>query len=147
MGERFYNQQIQATGGLYNNTTTKRRKSMWTDELREQAVKEYTEAKPTPENSMEIIHEIASGMGATDNGVRMILTKAGVYVKKKSAKASSSGDKPKTTRVSKEAAQSALSTYIEEELGQEVNMDIISKLTGKAAVYFTELLTKIKDAE
>jgi hypothetical protein len=37
---------------------------------------------PTPENSMEIVKAIAEEMGQSPNGVRMILTKAGVYVKK-----------------------------------------------------------------
>ena len=42
----------------------------------------YTSAEPTPETSMEIVADIAEQMGESVNGVRMILTKAGVYVRK-----------------------------------------------------------------
>ena len=54
----------------------------WTDEAKAQAVEMYTAEEPTPENSMEIVKQIAEELGESPNGVRMILTKAGVYVKK-----------------------------------------------------------------
>ena len=56
--------------------------STWTDETKQEAVDMYTSEEPTPENSMEIVADIAEQLGQTPNGVRMILTKAGVYVKK-----------------------------------------------------------------
>ena len=110
----------------------------WTDESKAQAVEMYTEAEPTPETSMEIVKDIADEVGESPNGVRMILSKAGVYVKKeassnKSTTGSSGG------RVSKQAAQDALSAAIIAR-GHAVDEDIISKLTGKAAQYFTGLL-------
>ena len=40
------------------------------------------------ENSMEIVKSIADELGESPNGVRMILTKAGVYVKKAPASGS-----------------------------------------------------------
>lgn len=113
----------------------------WTDETKAQAISAYQKAEPTPENSMEIVKEIAEEMNESPNGVRMILSQAGVYVKKEAAAKSSAssakaatGDKP--ARVSKEGAQAALVQAIEE-AGGEVDNDIISKLTGKAAQYFT----------
>lgn len=115
-------------------------KSDWTTELKEKVVRLYTEGKPTPENSMTLVEQIAEQLGKTVNGVRMILTKAGVYVKKESApKKEGSKDKPKTTRVSKEASASALIVLLKEK-NLPVDEDIINKLTGKAMVYFTNIL-------
>lgn len=116
--------------------------SEWTDEKRAQVVKLYQEREPTPENSMEIVKEIAEEIGASPNGVRMILSKEGVYVKKEatssssSKKASASGG---STRVSKEEAHQRLIRAIEAPGGQ-ADSDIVSKLTGKAALYFAEIL-------
>ena len=114
----------------------------WTDELKAQAVEMYQNAEPTPENSMEIVKEIADELEQSANGVRMILTKAEVYIKKAPAASSSSGESKSTggTRVSKAAAQEALIAAITD-AGKEVDEEIISKLTGKAAQYFTGILT------
>ena len=125
---------------LLSATTNKRKtqKMAWDDDKKAQAVEEYGNSDPTPETSMEIVKRIADELGESPNGVRMILTKAGVYVKKAQANgnggASSGG-----TRVSKQAAQDALIAAIQDK-GGEVDEDIISKLTGKAAQYFTGLL-------
>jgi transposase-like protein len=118
--------------------------NMWTDELREQVIKQYTDANPTADNSMEIVKEIAEEIGATPNGVRMVLSKAEVYVKKADSGKKATGDKPaaKTTRVSKEDAQNALTEAIEG-LGATADAEIISKMTGKAAVYFTSVLQSL----
>ena len=130
MGDRFYFQ-LQQTRG--------KRKMAWDDNKKAQAVEMYEEQNPTPETSMEIVAEIAEELEESPNGVRMILTKAGVYIKKAQANgnggASSGG-----TRVSKQAAQDALIAAINDK-GLDVDEDIISKLTGKAAQYFTGLLT------
>lgn len=115
--------------------------SQWSDELKAKAIQMYEDAEPTPENSVEIVKEIAAELDRTANGVRLILTKAGVYQKKaegskSSTSASSTGDK--APRVSKEAAHKRLTDAIEA-AGKNVDSEIISKLTGKAAVYFAEL--------
>lgn len=114
----------------------------WDDAKKAQAIEMYQEREPTPENSMEIVAEIAEELGESPNGVRMILSKADVYIKK-DASAASSGTKSKTTktgstRVSKEDAQAQLIAAIEA-AGKDVDSDIISKLTGKAAIYFAGL--------
>jgi hypothetical protein len=72
----------------------------------------------------------------------MILTRAGVYLKKAPAtkKAAASGDKPASTRVSKEDSQAKLVTAIEAN-GHTADMEIVSKLTGKAAVYLASIMT------
>ena len=114
----------------------------WTDESKAQAVEMYTEAEATPETSMEIVKDIADELGESPNGVRMILTNAGVYVKKTPAvKSSSSGG---GGRVNVAAAQDGLIKAISD-MGEEADSAIISKLTGKAAVYFTNLINKLND--
>jgi transposase-like protein len=116
----------------------------WTDETKAEVIAEYQDRGPTPENSMDIVKELAEETGQTPNGVRMILSKAGVYVKKApAAKASSDGsggDKPK--RISK-AEQIEKLNGVLTDAGIEIDSDIIEKLTGKAALYFFEVVSKI----
>jgi hypothetical protein len=116
----------------------------WTDELKSEVIAKYEAAGPTPENSTEIIKDIAEEIEMSPNGVRMVLVQAGVYVKKdpnastsKTKTSSASGDKP--ARVSKESAIADLKVAIED-AGKPVDEDILSKLTGKAAVYFLSVL-------
>lgn len=111
----------------------------WDDDKKAQVVEMYEAENPTPETSMEIVKDIADEVDESPNGVRMILSKAGVYIKKEqasgTAKAAAGG-----TRVSKAAAQEALVAAIQD-AGKEVDEEIISKLTGKAAQYFTALMS------
>lgn len=116
----------------------------WTDELKQEVIAKYEAAGPTPENSTEIIKDIAEEFEQSPNGVRMVLVQAGVYVKKDPAAGSASktktaatGDKP--ARVSKESAIADLTAAIEAS-GKAVDVDILSKLTGKAAVYFLSII-------
>lgn len=110
----------------------------WDDDKKAQAVSMYEESEPTPETSMEIVKDIAEDLDESPNGVRMILTKAGVYVKKAPASKSSSGGGG-TKRVSKQDCQDALTAAITE-AGQEADNDIISKLSGKAAKYLADVI-------
>jgi transposase-like protein len=147
MSDRFYFQMRQATGwcpGLPESYKNRRRKmSTWTEETKQEAVDMYVDENPTPENSMEIVADIAEQLGQTPNGVRMILTKAGVYVRKTPA-AKSSGGSTGGTRVSKADAQDNLSSAISD-AGMEVDSSIIEKLTGKAANYFADIINKINE--
>ena len=132
MGDRFYFQQ-------------KRRKRMaWEQEKKEQAIELYLSAEPTPEDSMEIVKDIASDLGESPNGVRMILTRAGVYVKKSPATRESSNGSTGGGRVSVADAQATLSNAIRD-TGREPDESIISKLTGKAANYFAEIINTINE--
>lgn len=115
----------------------------WTDDDKQRAIDLYTAENPTPENSMEIVKQVADKMGQSANGVRMILSKAGVYVKKEAAagaKKSTTAKEGTSTRVSKEDAHAKLTAAIEE-AGQTVDTDIVSKLTGKAAIYFASVIS------
>ena len=112
--------------------------TQWTDELKKDVIAKYEEAEPTPETSTEIIKEIAEEIEASPNGVRMVLVQAGVYVKKSETTSTS---KPTTKtgtegskRVNKESAIADLRAAIEAR-GAAVDEDILSKLTGKAAIY------------
>lgn len=113
----------------------------WTEEMKAEAIESYEMANPTPEDSMEIVKQIANDMGESPNGVRMILTKAGVYIKKTPAK-SNGGSASTGTRVSKAAAVEDLTAAITD-AGGSVDEDILSKLTGKAAVYFAGLIRSL----
>ena len=89
---------------------------------------------------MEIVKEIAEEYEESPNGVRMILSKAGVYVKKTPA-ASGSGTSSNggSSRVSKAAAQETLIAALTD-AGVEIDNDIVEKLTGKAAQYFAGVI-------
>ena len=148
MGQRFYEQQLKALGDCPGNKNPNRRKRnmAWDDDKKAQAVSMYEDMEPCPETSMEIVKGIADELDESPNGVRMILTKAGVYVKKTPAAKSSSGTTGGgSTRVSKAAAAEALIAILGD-AGQDVDEEIISKLTGKASQYFTAIITKINEA-
>ena len=123
MGDRFYTQQLQALGDCPGNKNPNRRtrKVAWDDDKKAQ--------------------------DESPNGVRMILTKAGVYVKKTPAAKSSAGTTGGGggTRVSKAAAADALIAALSD-AGQTVDEEIIAKLTGKASQYFTSIITAINEA-
>ena len=149
MSDRYYQQMRDTTGWAFgmpefmrNNKKYRRRKMAWTDESKEQAVEMYQDAEPTPETSMEIVKDIAEELGESPNGVRMILTKAGVYVRKTPAAKSSGGGSTGGGRVSVADAQDKL-TSILSDAGQEVDEAIVSKLTGKAAVYFATVIESL----
>jgi len=118
----------------------------WTEELKQQVIEAYQAANPTAENSLEIIQELAQEHEQSPNGVRMILVQAGVYVKKEAAAAGTATTKKSgagsegTKRVSKETSIAALKEAIKAR-GKKIDDDILDKLTGKAAVYLTEVLS------
>ena len=112
----------------------------WTPEFKQEVVEAYEAENPTPETTMDIVKRLAEKFEKTSNGVRMVLTKAGVYVKKDIAKASASTtDGTKTKRVNKAEAIDELKAAITK-LGKDVDSDICDRLTGKAAVYIKGLL-------
>ena len=117
----------------------------WSDDEKAGVIKDYEEANPTPETSSEIIAKLAKEYEKTVNGVRMILVKAEVYVKKDPASAGKGNGTSKGTRVNKAEAIDGLTSIIEAK-GLEADDTIIGKMTGKAAVYFTEIIEKVAEA-
>jgi hypothetical protein len=145
VGYNFYMRQLDQTGNAAGLPfkPNRSRKMPWTDESKAQAIEAYTNEEPTPENSMEIVKAIAEDMGESPNGVRMILTKAGVYVKKTPAASGGAKAAPTGgTRISKAGAQEALTAALTD-AGVAIDEDIVSKLTGKAAQYFADALAKV----
>ena len=116
----------------------------WTDEQKQKVIDLYSNAKPTPETSTEIIKQIAEDEELSPNGVRMVLVQAGVYVKKEASGGSKEGATKTegSKRVSKETSIATLRKLIESK-GATVDDEILEKLTGKAAVYLTSVINSI----
>lgn len=121
----------------------------WTEEQKQEVIEKYTAMGPTEANSTELVKTIAEEMDQSPNGVRQVLVQAKVYVKKDPNAVTTTAGKPTTKtgtaegtkRVSKESQIAALKEAIEARRGA-IDDDILSKLTGKAAAYFTDVLTK-----
>ena len=115
--------------------TEKVSEKAWTTEMKEQVVSSYLASKPTPENTGELVHTIATRLNKSDNGIRRILVLAQVYVTKTPARTEST-----TTRISKADCMVDLLNVLER---NELKVDntILDKLTGKAMIYWTEVLT------
>ena len=107
----------------------------WDEDKKQQAIDMYTAEEATPETSMEIVKDIAEELGESPNGVRMILTRAGVYVRKNpvSGSTGSTGG----GRVSKAECHQMLSDAVSN-LGGSLDMSIIDKISGKAAKHIAE---------
>lgn len=124
----------------------------WTDDKKAQVVAKYVEimnADYTTDAeraaaSVEVVKELASDFGETANGVRMILTKANVYIKKGAGESSGTATKTTATKASKADSAQALKNAIAAIDPALVDEEIISKLTGKAAQYFTSILLKVE---
>lgn len=130
--------------------------AQWTEELFDKMSAEYTakiNAFPEEERpgvSMELVTEIAKEYKLTANGFRIKLAKAGLYIKKEAGKATAGtgGAKEKTggsARTSKAAAHAELlAAFSDAGLpAEELDSEIIDKLTGKAAAHLAEAIRKI----
>lgn len=121
----------------------------WTEEGKQEVVDKYLAMGPTEANSTELVKAIAEELDQSPNGVRQVLVQAKVYVKKDpnatttaaTKTTGKTGSAEGTKRVSKESQIAALKEAIEAR-GATIDEDILSKLTGKAAAYFTDVLTK-----
>lgn len=122
----------------------------WTDEKKEKVVAEYSEIMKnnyeTDEEranaTTEIVAQLAEVHGEAPNGVRTILNRAGVYIKKvATAKAASKEGASK--RVNKAEAHQTLKTLISAIDPDLVDAEIVEKLTGKAALYFAGILQAV----
>ena len=138
MGDRFYQQQLEKFGTCVGFKGLTRRKRMaWDEDKKQEAIDMYTAEEATPETSMEIVKDIAEELNESPNGVRMILTRAGVYVRKNpvSGNGSTGGG-----RVSKADCHKMLSDAVSN-LGGSLDMSIIDKISGKAAKHIAEQIS------
>lgn len=101
----------------------------------------YLSQQPTGANTYEAVKEVATLTELSPNYIRQVLIKQGKYVEKEKVSEKAETTK-KSKRVSKDAAQEELRNAIED-ANQEVDEDIIPKLTGKASMYFAELIRNI----
>ena len=119
----------------------------WSDELKNQVIKDYEAASPTPDTSTEIVKNIADEIDMTVNGVRAVLVRANVYIKKTPATGGTKSEsKTGSTRVNKADAIKALKDIISNN-SLDVEYDIIDKLTGKAEFYFKGLFEGLTTKE
>lgn len=132
MGDRFYQQQL-----------NRRKRVAWEEDKKNLACQLYLDEEPTPETSMEIVKEVAEKLSESPNGVRMILTRAGIYVKKTPTVKASNGSTG-GGRVSVADAQQSLKNALTD-AGLEPDEAIISRLTGKAANYFADIVNKVNE--
>lgn len=128
--------------------------NVWTPELEEEVKAKYLEqmeAYPEEERgkfSSEVVNSLSQDYKIAPNSIRIKLSKAGVYIKKEAAKATTGGAKSSGTgRVSKAAAQAELRAALVD-AGISSAMvdegdDIIEKMTGKAAVYFVSVIRSL----
>lgn len=139
--------------------------SAWTEALKTEVIAQYVEVMTNDyttdadrsANSSQVVEAIVNKLkagdmpGATVNGVRMILVKAGVFHKKS---ATAAGEKSTTTstggekaagakRVSKADAHQELINLINTIDAALVDEEVITKLTGKAAQYVSSILVKV----
>lgn len=126
----------------------------WTDEKRAAVIAEYTHTMETEYDndadrsaaSVEVVKELAEKHGETPNGVRTILMKAQVYIKKGEGAAASTATKSSTSgtkRISKDDAIQTLKNQIGAIDPELIDDEILSKLTGKAAAYFSSIFMKV----
>lgn len=118
----------------------------WDDVKKAKAVEMYLAANPTAETSVQIVKDVAEELGETPNGVRMIISKAGKYIKAEAATSTAANktEKSATPKVGKADKISALSTAIAA-AGLTPDTDILDKLTGKAADYFLSVVKALAD--
>jgi hypothetical protein len=127
----------------------------WTEEKKAEVIAEYTKImteqyssdEERGQFSVEVVAQLAQKHGEAVNGVRMILCKANAYFKKTAATTSSAAAKTASgepaKRISKVDAMSDLKNAISAIDPDLVDEEILSKLTGKAAAYFTTILLKV----
>jgi len=122
----------------------------WNDEKKALVISEYKdimenqfkEDSERSAHSLEVVKQLALKHGESANGVRMILQKAEVYIKKDPATASKTATKAEGAapkRINKADAIQDLRNAIKAIDPALVDEDVLDKLTGKAAAYFTSL--------
>lgn len=119
----------------------------WTDEKKQKVIEQYEDIMKNEYDSdegraaatIEVVKQLAEEHGEAVNGVRIMLSKAGVYIKAATKKPATKSESGGTKRVNKAEALQELKNIINSQ-GKEVDEEIISKLTGKAAQYFAGIL-------
>ena len=125
--------------------------AVWTPELKAEAISQYVERineylpEDQPSHTLEVIAELAALYGFTKNSMRGVIQQSEHYVKA-AKKAPAVSDKPASKRPNKAQALAELKAAIVDG-GAEVNEELIDRLTGIEAVYFTQVIRHIQVGE
>ena len=120
--------------------------AVWTPELKAECIAQYAERiqefleEDRPNHTLEVIAELATEYNFTKNSMRGVIQQSDVYVK--AAKKEASTDKPATKRPNKAQSLADLKAAIADG-GATVNEELLEKLTGIEAVYFTGVIRTI----
>ena len=120
--------------------------AVWTPELKAECIAQYAERiqefleEDRPNHTLEVIAELATEYNFTKNSMRGVIQQSDVYVK--AAKKVATTDKPATKRPNKAQALADLKSAISDG-GATVNEELLEKLTGIEAVYFTGVIRTI----
>ena len=122
--------------------------AVWTPELKAEAISQYVERineflpEDRPAHTLEVIAELATEYGFTKNSMRGVIQQSEHYVKA-AKKVAATSEKPASKRPNKAQAMAELKAAIVDG-GAEVNEELIEKLTGIEAVYFTQVIRQIQ---
>jgi uncharacterized membrane-anchored protein len=105
----------------------------------------YESQQPTGKNTYECVKEVAYITKLSPNYIRRVLQEAGVYVVKEKPK-ETKVEETKKKRLSKAEAHQMLINVVSD-AGSEIDEEIVSKMTGKAAAYFAELILELLHGE
>lgn len=125
--------------------------AVWTPELKAEAISQYVERineylpEDQPAHTLEVIAELAASYGFTKNSMRGVIQQSEHYVKA-AKKVTATSEKPASKRPNKAQALAELKAAIVDG-GAEVNDELIEKLTGIEAVYFTQVIRHIQVGE
>lgn len=123
----------------------------WDDKKRQTVIDSYVDTMANEYDTdearaaatTEVAAELAVVHGESTNGVITILNRAKVYIKKSAVKKVKTASATGTVRVNKAEAIKTLTDLITDIDAEGVDTDIIDKLTGKAALYFSGILQKV----
>lgn len=122
--------------------------AVWTPELKAEAISQYVERineflpEDRPSHTLEVIAELATEYGFTKNSMRGVIQQSEHYVKA-AKKVAATSEKPASKRPNKAQALAELKAAIADG-GAAVNDELIEKLTGIEAVYFTQVIRHIQ---
>ena len=125
--------------------------AVWTPELKAEAISQYVERineflpEDRPSHTLEVIAELAAEYNFTKNSMRGVIQQSEHYVKA-AKKVAATSEKPASKRPNKAQALAELKAAISDS-GAEVNEELIDKLTGIEAVYFTQVIRHIQVGE
>ena len=122
--------------------------AVWTPELKAETISQYVERineflpEDRPSHTLEVIAELAAEYNFTKNSMRGVIQQSEHYVKA-AKKVAATSEKPASKRPNKAQAMAELKAVIVDG-GAEVNEELIEKLTGIEAVYFTQVIRQIQ---